>query len=630
MPKVPVEQRPTETTGPIPRTYLHTNFDVGPNLLSQAAKVGASFAEAHYLKEQKEALTTASVEAQTDFQTGLDAILYKPPDANGKADTAGFKYQRGDAAIEKLPGTRKAISDLQAEISGRISNPDLQRAFLQTTSAQIIASDREMMTHVGAEIEGKKDAAFKAKWKATIRTMGTAFDNPERQMVEAVNMRGVLEEEAARRQMPKEVRDEMFASFKAESVEAILKGYLAVNDWQGAEGVLATVGSALDPDVRLSFEQHIRPLKSSTQGEMAARAIIAKADVNGKWNTEIAEGLLSSMPAGPIYDEARKRVEHAKGQFDARDADQIDTLWNEAYSILNRLGTLTPTDQTPGATDGDRLRLPQIKASLLRRKAGAWESLEQINDRMNRNLPDREMENPDEVALFAKLLNQAAEDPDGFKDVKLAQDYVNVLSNRHLEHLINISGEIRRVSAQGAAEFNLLLDSKIINYYAAQAKIIPIDVPGKVEKWTAGQSTKYQQLFDRVKAETDQIRATGKKPSHEEVETITRKALARVMLQTEGMFGRGERQAFAFEIQPGQHTHEIIPPGYRRAIIAGIESENKASPIAQRPVTEDLIQATWQVFKASHPEGELPPPPPEPEPTKSKEQDPWNLPAGRR
>lgn len=628
MPKVPVEQRPTETTNPIPRAYLNTNFNTGPNLLAQAVSAGASFAEAQYNKERKESLESASLEAQTDFQTGLDAILYNPPDPDGKTDNAGFKYQRGDAAIEQLPTTRKAIATLQEEVSNRISDPGLKLDFMRRTSGQIIASDREMMTHVAAEIEGKKDAAFTAKWKASIRTMGTAFDNPERQMVEAVAMRSILDAEAARRQMTKEVRDEMLNAFKAESVAAVLKGYLSVNDWQGAEGVLATAGAALDPDVRLSFEQHLRPLKASTQGEMAARAIIGKAEVNGKWNADVAEGLLGSMPAGPIYDEARKRVEHAKGQFEARDADQIDTLWNEAYSILNRLGTLTPTDQTPGATDGDRLRLPQIKAALLRRKAGAWDSLEIKEQRMN-NPSDREMETPGEVALFSRLLNQAADDPNTFKDVKLAQDYGTLLSGRHLDHLVNVAAEARRVAAQGAAEFNLLTDSKIINYYAAQAKIIPVDVPGKAEKWTGGQSTKYQQLFDRVKAETDSIRAAGKKPSHEEVETITRKALARVMLQTEGMFGPGERAVFAFEVQPGQHTHEIIPPGYRRAIIQGIEAENRTTPAGARTLSEDLIQATWQVFKASHPSGELPPPPPEPEPAK-KTTDPWNLPASRR
>lgn len=568
--------------------------------LGQGAEIAGEIA-AREVRETENSLLTKSL---TDFHTGADAIIYTPPGPDGDTSKAGFKYRQGKDALESLTPTREALRKVRDKVASDLPTQRLKEAFLTRADEHLIQTDRDMMSHAAAQADREKDLIFKAKWEQSIKRMGLAFDNPNAQMLEAQDMAAILTDEANRRQMPKEVREQMFAGYKAEAVGAVVDGFLAVNDWAGAERILNTMGDALDTKVLENYRRAILPIKNSGQGEAEARRIIATStDKTGHFDFAQAQEQLFKMAPGPVYDEARSRVEHHAQVYERQEEDKTEALFNEAYSILDRLGTLTPSPTTPGVRPGDLIRLPQLRAAIQGRKAGLWEQLEMKENRMQQPVPDQQLETPEEMALFYQLTQAAASDPVKFLEVRLPQDYGNRLSNRHLEYMNSLQAEIRRAQAQGAAEYNLLKDARIVNYYAEQAGIIPAGKPES--KWNTTQTKNYQALFDWVKTHTDEIRLEGKKPRVEDVEEIVRKGLVKVILVGSGFWGPKQQEVFTFSTRPGDHVHEIIPPEYRQEILRDIAAEKKTP-------TEDLIQATWAVWKASNRVEETKPPAIEP------------------
>jgi hypothetical protein len=608
MPRVPVVGPETPAIRPVGTPYQSVSFSPEAFGAGIGAEIqqGAAVADRLYEKWKKEANATARSAAQVRFSEAIDPILYNPPAPQGQQQTGpvGFKYLQGEKAFEALEPTETEIRKIRDEIAASLKDEPTRQEFLDSTAGHLLAANREMMAHVGAEVEQTKDLTFQAKWKRAVRSVGDAYNDPTRQLVESKNMNQAIDDEADRKQIHGVGREEFKAQWQREAVQAALDGFLAANDWQGARDYLNKTGAVLDTKVRESYAKAIEPLKNSVQGEVEARRIIAGASRGGSFDLAAAETELGKMEPGPVFDEARRRVEHESSIADAKRADQLEGLFNEAYAIVNRIGTTTPMPETPGATAADLARLPQLKAAIIGRRASLWEGIEQIADRMQRKPPDRDIETPAELETYFRLTQAAATDPLKFLDVRVNQDYGANLSNRHLEHLNALQAEARRVQAQGAAEYNLLTDSKIVNYYAAQANIIPADVPGKTEKWSKNAAAQYQQLFDYVKARTDEIRNAGKKPTHEDVEKITRAGLRQVLLQTQGFFGAGQETVFSFAVKPDQHTHEIIPVQYRRQILEALLAE-RITP------TEDLIQSTWLEWKAKHPD-ETETVPPEP------------------
>lgn len=375
------------------------------------------------------------------------------------------------------------------------------------------------------------------------------------------------------------------------------------------------VESSMDASSANLARDVVKKADVGVEGELAKRTIIAKhTDDYGRVDRQAVEKALLDLSPGPVGDETRTRAEHALGVAEAGLAGRVHLLYGQAWEILKKTGSY-------GAIPASLL------TSIDKLEPGLSGKLEDEAQKMELRRRGELGRSPQELQTWAMLQRMSEVEPEKFKNVRLYEDYGNQLTDQDFKHLTMVQSAKLGGDLAQSEEVALERIGKYVNYYADRAGIVPRDLPGMPKaKWTADQATKLRQLFDFVKAESDDILNSKNphRPTQREIEEATVRGLKQVLVQTGGTRTKPEFENRAlFEVPRGEHYHEVIPPVERRLILQQLQKDGL-------PQTEDAIQALWSLSRAKlgQPLEAPPPEPPElpPEPPKQPER----MGAGRR
>lgn len=285
-----------------------------------------------YERERQRADATRTAQLETEFQTSANRLL---DDLLAKRGEEAFAAEQ--AVLGELGKLRDGLLEKAA---------GLEREAQEKTSAKLSALFEAARRNANGHVVKQRNVAMadtvRAREASVLDALARNFDDPKgraEQMAAAEEVIGALSPTA-------EGRAQERAEFRQKAHVVVLERYLSARNVEGAKAYMAQVRGELGAAAS-EVEKQLAAVERDTEAEREAMKIAeAAADRRTGWVDEgLALAAVDALPAGPLKDEVRSRVEHRVGVSDGIRKAEVDKRFRWAFTAYRKggLGAIPPT-----------------------------------------------------------------------------------------------------------------------------------------------------------------------------------------------------------------------------------------------------------------------------------------------
>lgn len=400
MPKVPLPQvrsRPVGAprVGANPRGAFSSGLAEGLQSIGGAVDAAGDF----FAREKAKADAIAVTQAETELQKSINDTLSHRE--FGVLNNQGTDAIDGaDVALETLPKNVETISK-------KLASDEQREVFRLRADGLVESARRTMETHVSRQIKVVEDRSIEARAAEALNAIALNYADPATRAQQIAAVEGPL--------LATAVSDEDAAlrvnQWRAQAAKVALNAYVGAKDAEGAKAYFAQVKEVLGPDAA-RFEQQIELLDRDERAEREAIRIVNGSRTEGTGWVDEAAALngLDSLPAGADKDEVRQRVEHRLRLETRKKNQEIESVYERAFTAYLSGGTLSAID-------------PRDKAWLIQNSPEDWEKLRNKGradaDRYRSRRSSQET--PEQQEAYLELQLELANDPERYANMTAEQ-----------------------------------------------------------------------------------------------------------------------------------------------------------------------------------------------------------------
>jgi hypothetical protein len=293
-------------------------------------------------------LNAGSVDVDAPART----IALTVPAAGGATDQPpkpnvprGFLYTQGESAVAASGDTLAHMQAVRAQLAKELSNERQKTLFNEQANGIWESGRRQVEKHVSQQIQVAKEASVETRKATALTAIANSFADDEGATLQMKSVESSIRALA----VSKEDGDHRVAEWEQHAISTRLNQFIAYKDWKGAENLFAAGKDKLGEHAG-QYERQISLLREGVLGEETATRIVTDStDRSSGWvNPADAMKKLDELPAGPIKDETRQRLEHRLAVAHQQKEQTIDQVFNRAlsdYQKGNTLGAVSAADK---------------------------------------------------------------------------------------------------------------------------------------------------------------------------------------------------------------------------------------------------------------------------------------------
>lgn len=418
---------PTPLQDPQIDRLLYRTIGAGGQELENVGRglMGIGDDAASYLNQQQQQANEAAVKmADANAITGIATVLH----GDGTPDNPGYLNKLGGNAVAPAPGATdatgnplpdphaKALSDLDQVLQSTgdsLTNPRQQAMFAQTAALRRAAAIDAINSHASTQAAQYADDASKARAGAATTAAVQAFD-PTPGADNSLYLTNVhtaqleLESQAQARGLSptgdgKDLHDQFIAQGMTPLFAQITGNLVDGGKTSAANAYFQSVKSQMDPKVADKLQAALQIGADQDSGLKTAIDVGRQIpnDINAQ-ETELQNRFTAGSITEPVYKQALSALRADAVQQRDQISDQVRKVDGDAWMWFK---------QHPGATDP--LKLPPTLLAQVQ-QLGIGSHMDSFAAANARAAPGGDPVGPDNLVLTGKLLNMAANDPDGF------------------------------------------------------------------------------------------------------------------------------------------------------------------------------------------------------------------------
>lgn len=326
MPKVPQQTGPTQTLQVVRQPRARA-VNLGPSPFAEPLKEAALVVDDIYQRKVK----ADSSDALLKYERDVQSLLY--------AQGEGYTYLRGKDAVDRSQDVLKKLDDLKRKYADSLEIPEAQQAFLRAAEAHALRYRKQILTHADKESRFYQASVLDAEVNNAVTNASLFYGDPENILIEkqrgleAVNEALQLQGLDSDPDIVLSRRQKFLDSFHASAIEAAIE----LNDLDGAERLLKSVGKEMTPKVRLNLKKRVQELRKSledkTRLERAQSAVDALFDPQNKSLLEMeteARKKYSGEMENLVINDLRSRYR----TWDSEVKEERLNLYNDAFDSV--------------------------------------------------------------------------------------------------------------------------------------------------------------------------------------------------------------------------------------------------------------------------------------------------------
>lgn len=592
MPRIPFpDAGGSIAPAPLPTPYASPEASPQAFGAGQAAALGgaADVAGQVFAHEREKVITAQSLKAEADIESGANDQILK------------FRQLKGADAGTQSQSYLDGIAKAREDYLGKIEDPSVRRIAEMRTYATMKQAHHQVGAWVAQQNDVAAEEGYNAKSASALTSVALAGADPVLRQQAVSGMQGPLLAEGRRQGLAGSPTDastpmgDFFAKWNATAAKTSVESMLGQGLVTQAQAFMAQPGAResiarLGPDQLQAIENRIKT-HADVQGAITDGLGLVQKYTRPGTTLFDEQKALADAGAMDVNPERKLKtielIEQQANRLKGAQAQKSATVFEQARSIYEKTGTLTPDDPQQAAV------MANAQSYLLNpvnQATGLWESLRdraRLDARRDANDPPTPEERKNALAIRIDI----ADHPE--KYIGMSPEQVNVaiwdkVAPRDFPILGTLVAGLQKRAGEAAAKYEGGRPPKQIDQLLIErGRDVGAFPSGRlpVQAWRPDQADLYERAIISLQSRAaSEVAKTGKPPTDEKYGDWIEQLLAPGHVQEGGIIVGDSFETTRLQAQSGAIRRFSGKPFIENTIQVRLKSsgEVKTYPASQR------------------------------------------------